>query len=258
MRTLHHDPESGCGECLFFSERGRDRCEVFATPGVGHTGRRLHDTHTAPEWCPLRSGSVLVSATRDERVASDGDRWRGHPIAETDDGWVYTDTGAPVAAEPDRRCGHCGLPNRADGHDACLGEIPGVMNACCGHGGPGAYVQPAPIGRAPLPVDLINRIVEEETACACDVCGCTDGHWRHNGAPCPNAPEERLRACYGLLETTEAAWKRVKAERDGAAALVGRWRESARQYEDDGYADIAADLRERADEVAEALGVTSG
>ncbi len=32
------------------------------------------------------------------------------------------------------KCGHCGLPNRDDGYDACLGMIVGAMNACCGHG----------------------------------------------------------------------------------------------------------------------------
>lgn len=42
---------------------------------------------------------------------------------------------------PDRKCGHCNLPNRSDGHDACLGELPGVMNACCGHGKREPYVQ---------------------------------------------------------------------------------------------------------------------
>ncbi len=42
----------------------------------------------------------------------------------------------------DRPCGHCGLPNRSDGHDACLGVIPGAMNACCGHGNiKFAYIQ---------------------------------------------------------------------------------------------------------------------
>lgn len=70
------------------------------------------------------------------------DRWRGYPIAEVCGVWVYTDTGEPVAGEPDRPCGFCKLPNRADGHDACLGEIPDAMNACCGHGDPrAAYVQ---------------------------------------------------------------------------------------------------------------------
>lgn len=40
-------------------------------------------------------------------------------------------------------CGHCGLARTPEGHDGCLGTLPGVMNACCGHGGnaEGTYVQ---------------------------------------------------------------------------------------------------------------------
>lgn len=68
--------------------------------------------------------------------------WRGHAIEERGGKWVYADTGTAVAEEPARPCGSCGLPNRTDGHDACLGELPGVMNACCGHGQVSdAYVQ---------------------------------------------------------------------------------------------------------------------
>lgn len=67
---------------------------------------------------------------------------RGHPITLTGDTWVYSDTGEPVPDNPTRRCGHCQRPNRDDGHDACLGVLPGVRNACCGHGDlPAAYVQ---------------------------------------------------------------------------------------------------------------------
>jgi len=40
------------------------------------------------------------------------------------------------------RCAKCNeLPTRDD-HDACLGTLPGLMNACCGHGEDDmAYVQ---------------------------------------------------------------------------------------------------------------------
>ena len=69
---------------------------------------------------------------------------RGHAMT-FDEGrclWEYDIDGVPVQDEPNRPCGYCTLPNRADGHDACLGELPGVRNACCGHGRPGeAYVQ---------------------------------------------------------------------------------------------------------------------
>ena len=42
-------------------------------------------------------------------------------------------------ARPCRRCGKHVTP---EGHDACLGTLPGFMNACCGHGcDANAYVQ---------------------------------------------------------------------------------------------------------------------
>ena len=33
-----------------------------------------------------------------------------------------------------RVCGFCSREPTIDGHDGCLGTLPGVMNACCGHG----------------------------------------------------------------------------------------------------------------------------
>ena len=66
---------------------------------------------------------------------------RGHVIV-CDERWSYADTGQLVRENIDRECGKCGKPNTADGHDGCLGTIPGVRNACCGHGyTPSAYVQ---------------------------------------------------------------------------------------------------------------------
>lgn len=61
-------------------------------------------------------------------------RWRGHPIARRGDVWVYVDTGELVSSDPERLCGHCGLPNTDAGHDGCLGTLQGAVNACCGHG----------------------------------------------------------------------------------------------------------------------------
>ncbi len=49
---------------------------------------------------------------------------------------------ARVGVVSKRRCTACFITERPDGHDPCLGELPGVMNACCGHGDDsGAYVQ---------------------------------------------------------------------------------------------------------------------
>ena len=70
-------------------------------------------------------------------------KWRGHDIECDKDGlWRYSDTGQPVPDDPNRACGHCVLPATPEGHDGCLGTMPGVANACCGHGiARDAYVQ---------------------------------------------------------------------------------------------------------------------
>jgi hypothetical protein len=64
--------------------------------------------------------------------------YRGHPIVYIDGRWVYQDTGEPTTTV--RPCVACGLV--FEGHDPCLGTLPGVSNACCGHGVPSeAYIQ---------------------------------------------------------------------------------------------------------------------
>lgn len=68
---------------------------------------------------------------------------RGYQIELVNNEWIYSDTKEATATNWDKRpCGHCGMDNTPEGHDACLGTLPGVMNACCGHGDDrGAYVQ---------------------------------------------------------------------------------------------------------------------
>lgn len=47
-----------------------------------------------------------------------------------------------VGGTPGEKCEHCKLTYGKEGHDACLGTLIGVMNACCGHGNDeDAYVQ---------------------------------------------------------------------------------------------------------------------
>jgi hypothetical protein len=69
---------------------------------------------------------------------------RGHEMVfdQTTQQWVYIDTWQPVENAPDRSCGFCGLANTSEGHDGCISSLPGVMNACCGHGRKSeAYIQ---------------------------------------------------------------------------------------------------------------------
>ena len=56
----------------------------------------------------------------------------GHEVIYKDGQWVYADTGELITKK--RPCVRCGQPATTEGHDACLGQIPGVKHACCGHG----------------------------------------------------------------------------------------------------------------------------
>ena len=58
-------------------------------------------------------------------------KWRGHEVIVSNGEMFYVDTGEKSYR---RDCGHCGKSDTIDGHDGCLGEIPDIMNACCGHG----------------------------------------------------------------------------------------------------------------------------
>ena len=69
---------------------------------------------------------------------------RGHEIKWVENKWVYSDNNQPTIGN-ERQCGYCGMGNTVEGHDSCLGTLPGVMNACCGHGKEdNAYVQFSP------------------------------------------------------------------------------------------------------------------
>ena len=68
---------------------------------------------------------------------------RGCDIKEVDGAWHFCDTNELVSETwEDKVCGYCDKEPTKEGHDGCLGTLPGVMNACCGHGQKRlAYVQ---------------------------------------------------------------------------------------------------------------------
>lgn len=72
-------------------------------------------------------------------------RFRGHHIVLIDAQWVYEDDKKPIPSGGGvlRACAKCGSAKwSGDGEvDECLGVLPGVKNACCGHGDKGqAYI----------------------------------------------------------------------------------------------------------------------
>ena len=63
----------------------------------------------------------------------------GHNIRWVKDHWEYLINPEPI--DKIRPCPKCGqLPN-VDGHDHCIARLPGVKNACCGHGTGEGYIE---------------------------------------------------------------------------------------------------------------------
>ena len=71
------------------------------------------------------------------------EKLRGHKIKFDGKEYIYCDNNQPtIDGFFKRPCGECGKHRTKEGHDACLGKLPGVMNACCGHGSiENAYIQ---------------------------------------------------------------------------------------------------------------------
>jgi hypothetical protein len=64
----------------------------------------------------------------------------GHLIQRAGKCWTYRDNGEPI--DKRRPCARCGEATTKEGHDACLGTLPGIQSACCGHGElEAAYIQ---------------------------------------------------------------------------------------------------------------------
>lgn len=67
----------------------------------------------------------------------------GHDIVTDKDGVTrYCDDLSLLDASNLRVCTKCGGdPNDFGGHDPCIANLPGVRNACCGHGRDDPYIE---------------------------------------------------------------------------------------------------------------------
>jgi len=63
---------------------------------------------------------------------------KGWAIVYMNREWVYADT--KMSTVKNRPCKRCGVPSTANGHDACLGTVPGAFSACCGHGAEKGFI----------------------------------------------------------------------------------------------------------------------
>jgi hypothetical protein len=67
---------------------------------------------------------------------------RGHPIRWDGQTWAYADDGSPATVE--RPCVKCHITADPGAPDPCLGTLPGVHSACCGHGAEEPYLALTP------------------------------------------------------------------------------------------------------------------
>lgn len=58
--------------------------------------------------------------------------YQGGHLIEYNKQWLYADDKSPISVK--RPCVRCGRMPTPEGYDACLGYIPNVKSACCGHG----------------------------------------------------------------------------------------------------------------------------
>ncbi len=64
--------------------------------------------------------------------------FNGHKIVWKNKNWYYVD-GKSIKKK--RHCPQCGELPTKKGHDACLSNLPGVQQACCGHGAEPGYIK---------------------------------------------------------------------------------------------------------------------
>ena len=65
---------------------------------------------------------------------------KDNPRENTDPNDSQTIDNGLNPSEHIRECTKCGKLPTKEGHDACLGTLPGVVDACCGHGIKEAYI----------------------------------------------------------------------------------------------------------------------
>jgi len=67
-------------------------------------------------------------------------QYNGNLIETNENGeWVYSEDKTPIEDNP-RHCTKCGHMQTKREHDYCIANLPGVKNACCGHGIEEGYI----------------------------------------------------------------------------------------------------------------------
>ena len=88
-------------------------------------------------------------------------RSRGQPNETYLDAYLFNHTPVPLDPTRRRQCERCGKPPTATGHDPCIADLPGVLAACCGHGGAGYVFFDDEVDGRGLPVGRCLRFYNQ-------------------------------------------------------------------------------------------------
>lgn len=147
-RLLDGPPPIPCGNCPEFEAvtypSTPDSAEEYDTfcnalMGDGVFLRFMEGQNDENDSCPyydlLQVAKLLGERLSAEKLAND-DTYYGTAESELRGAWLpmYED------GEETTRCPECNCEPTEEGHDACLGTIPGAISACCGHGAANPYV----------------------------------------------------------------------------------------------------------------------
>jgi len=100
----------------------------------------------SPKPCDLIAACDALMAQHTTAAIAQYAYYRGHPVVclEGEACERYANDLTPTVGEDgagvERPCVYCGMMATPDGPDPCLGRLPGVVSACCGHGVEEPYV----------------------------------------------------------------------------------------------------------------------
>lgn len=88
----------------------------------------------------------------------------GHIVDDSPSGPVYRDDGTPCDFKNPRSCFGCKLHIEKGTHDPCIANLPGTLNACCGHGLERSPLSGNPAGYVALEDGRTFRFLGTESA----------------------------------------------------------------------------------------------
>lgn len=252
LRALIDELEAALGERpqepstvergMAIAEAWRDGvCGRDATSCMEHAELSTSHGPRCPKWSghppvepsvPVSALQKLAKTLRDQAAWGDAGHHRASRvagvaagriedmIAEAEKGARDSTKGGDVSDHVERACTFCG--SYLHHEDDCERRREEVMDAAEGVSTPSGFGTPLDDTTMRRPYDC------ERIRATCGTCGCHEGHWRHNGAPCPESPEVRLTVVTSERDTAIARAEHLCVVANDLSArhtLALKWRQ---------------------------------